>query len=71
MHSVGELPNAQVLLRAIFFQGALESFSHELDTRSAQRLARARPQQLPLGSSRNDSIHHFVPRAVARSDCSR
>src|SRR5690348_8947378 len=43
------MPNAPVLLRAICYQGALQSFSYELDSRSTQRLSRARLQQLPLG----------------------
>ena len=42
------LSNAQVLLRAIYHQGALQSFSDELERLTTQRLSRARLQQLPL-----------------------
>ncbi len=43
------LPNAPVLLRAVCFQGTLQSLSYDLDRGTTQRLSRARLQQLPLG----------------------
>ena len=58
---VEELPNAPVLLRAIYYQAALESFSYGLARRSTKRLSRARLQQLPLDGEVRNSIQVPLP----------